>query len=90
MDRVAPEVILSFFQEGRTYADISKILQNMYPGERGFSVRVVKRYCKQHGLSPRVTQPYLEQAIAGAVEEVHIFIQLILFYILSVILFYLS
>ena len=70
MDCVRPEEIINFFSQKKTYDEISKILQLRYPGERGFSVKSVKRFCKNHGISPRISQNHIEQIVANAVDEV--------------------
>ncbi|XP_057314337.1 uncharacterized protein LOC130655589 [Hydractinia symbiolongicarpus] len=70
MNKIFTEEILSFFSQKKTYEEISNILQSRYPGERGYSVKSIKRYCKENGLSPRVSQAHLEQIVATAVQEV--------------------
>lgn len=70
MNKIFTEEILSFFSQKKTDEEISNILQSRYPGERGYFVKSIKRYCKEKGLSPRVSQVHLEQFVATAVQEV--------------------
>ena len=70
MENIGEDYLISLFQEGKTYEDISIILQNNNPGARGFSVRSIKRYCRRCGISPRVSQPAVEDLVRNAVREV--------------------
>lgn len=74
MERVTPEEIMQFFVEKKTYQDISVILQNRFPEERGFSVTSIKRFCKSNGLSPRMSNAFVNDIVSKAVEEVCIII----------------
>ena len=69
MDRIGPEEIMEFFSQKKTYTDISNVLQSRFPGERGFSVKSLKRFCKEH-ISPRVSTECVEELVATAVGEV--------------------
>ena len=64
MERVETDFVVSLFEQSKTYQEISIILQNMNPGQRGFSVTSVKRYCKHHGLSPRINQGTVDQMVS--------------------------
>ena len=55
---------------GRTYKEVSEVLKARYPGERGFSVISVKRFCYKHGLSTTISQENLDNAVAEAISEV--------------------
>jgi len=70
MDQVTPDEIKDFFLQNKTYDDVSLILQLRFPGQRGFSVKSIKRYCKTNGISPRTSQAHVEQLVTEAVEEV--------------------
>ena len=76
MDRVNVEEIVQFFGEQKTYKHISIILQDRYNGERRFSEKPIKRFCKKHGLSPRISQDYVDEVVSNAVEEVTFFLNL--------------
>lgn len=70
MERVSVDEMIQFFQEKKTYEDISNGLQQRYPGVCGFSVISIKRYCKINGISPRMSLTYLDKIVADVVEEV--------------------
>ena len=56
--------------EKKTYEEIQQIIMNRYPDAKGFSVRSIKRFCEKEGISPRISQEYLEEIVLQAVEEV--------------------
>ena len=70
MNRIDPQEIVELFKERKTYEEISVLLQERNPGIRVFSVRSVKRFCRENGLSPRLQQVHLDEMVSGAVEEV--------------------
>lgn len=72
MENIIIDEVVEFFHEGKTYEEISVILKSRYPGVRGFSVTTIKRFCKDNGLSPRMSQAHLNEIVADAVEEVAI------------------
>ena len=72
MENVERSLIERFFEEGKTYEQIKNILQDFYPGERGFSVISIKRYCRKHNLSPRTDEKYIDEIVAEAVDEVNL------------------
>ncbi|XP_066930020.1 uncharacterized protein [Clytia hemisphaerica] len=55
---------------GNTYHQISQILKDNYPGERGFSVPSIKLFCKKNGLSSKVSQEQVNEMVRVAVDEV--------------------
>ena len=42
--KVTPEFIAGLFLEQKTYKDVKAILQDMFPGERGFSTISIKKF----------------------------------------------
>ena len=50
---VTPEFIAGLFLEQKTYEDVKAILQDMFPGERGFSTISIKCFCQKYDISPR-------------------------------------
>ena len=58
------------FWKACTYKEISDILQQLYPGKRGFSLRSVERYCCQHGLTFRIHQTTVNGIVAESVQSV--------------------
>ena len=73
MERLDANEIVQFFKQKKTYEEISILLQNRFPGQKGFSVTSIKRFCKNHGISPRVSSNYVEEVVGAAVEEVSLF-----------------
>lgn len=66
------ELILKRREEGSTYAEISEELCTKYPGQRGFSIRSVRRFCEEHGIrrSSRLSHNELRKVVATAVSQV--------------------
>ena len=65
-----PQFIAGLFLEQKTYEDIKAVLQDMFPGERGFLTISIKCFCQKHGISPRVQQNRVQEMISQSVEEV--------------------
>jgi len=72
MDQIEPEFVENLFSEGKTYKEVQLVLQNLFPGERGFSIISIKRYCHKHALSPRVQRQAVQEMVSQSVEEVNI------------------
>ena len=49
-NKVTPESIAGLFLEQKTYKDVRTILQDMYPGERGFSIIVIKPFYRKYDI----------------------------------------
>ena len=56
-------------KDGYTYKGISKYLQDLYPHQRGFSTRTVRRYCKENGLE-KMDETEIDEVVSEAVQEV--------------------
>ena len=69
-NKVTPEFIAGLFLEQKTYEDVKAILQDMFPGERGFSTISIKRFCQKYGISPRVQQNRVQEMVLQSVEGV--------------------
>ena len=56
-----------------THAQISAELLAMFPGERGFSVWNVKRFCQERNIhkTSRLPEAEVESAVQAAVQKVH-------------------
>ena len=54
MENIPTEHIAQLvLNEGRSNAQISEILQRLYPNQRGLSERSVRRFCCENGISRR-------------------------------------
>ena len=42
-------------EENHSYEDLVKEIKNQFPGVRGCSLRIVKRFCSQHGIKKQVS-----------------------------------
>ena len=69
-NKVTPEFIAGLFLEQKTYEDVKAILQDMFPGERGFSTILIKRFCRKYGILPRAQQNRVQEMLSQSVEEV--------------------
>lgn len=58
--------------EGWTYGKLSKHLQELYPGVRGFSVRSLERFCAAKNIhrTSRLKAKEVDSVVAGAVSKV--------------------
>ena len=62
-----------FFCRKKTHAEISNIMKQMYPGERGFSERTVRRFCLYNNIvRDRFTTDELEEQVGTAVKQVRL------------------
>ena len=68
--KITTEFIAGLFLEQKMYEDVKAILQDMFPGERGFSTISIKRFCRKYGISPRVQQNRVQEMVSQSVEEV--------------------
>lgn len=61
-------------KEGWTYSRLSKHLQQLYPGIRGFSVRSLERFCGAHCIhrTSRLKAQQVDTIVAGAIAKVKI------------------
>ena len=59
-------------ENGKTLKEISDSLQDLYPGQRGFSVRSVERFCQQHDIhkTSQLQSAELCRVVATAVSQV--------------------
>ncbi|XP_028413701.1 uncharacterized protein LOC114536555 [Dendronephthya gigantea] len=67
------QFIRSFLsQKEKTLEDLSDALIAAYPEQRGFSVRSIKRFCKENGIRKRgiISDEHLDDAVKNAVSEV--------------------
>ena len=60
--------------KGKTYDDISVSLRTLYPRQRGFSARTIRRFCKESGIhrTSRLPSTDLNRVVATAVSQVRI------------------
>lgn len=58
--------------EKKTFEEVSEILQSIFPNERGFSIKSVKRFCKGHSISRRqqIKDDNLDGIVQSAIEHV--------------------
>ena len=57
-------------QENKTFKEISAILSINFPGERGYGIKSVQKFCESRGISRCVTQNTVEKLVADAVKKV--------------------
>ena len=59
-------------EKGITHKEMSERLQELYPGQRGFSVRSVERFCQQHDIykTSQLRSGELCRVVATAVSQV--------------------
>ena len=70
MDQIPEEEVLQLLLEGKTYKDVSDILQRRYSHvQRGLSERSVRRFAAKAGLKVK-KQAFIEEEVRTAVEEV--------------------
>ena len=61
--------------QGKTHREISEVLRSLYPGQKGFSLRSVERFCSQHDMPRRTSRLApcdLNRVVATAVSQVRI------------------
>ena len=63
--------VAKYRKDGHSYKEISRQLQQMFPYQRGFSERTVRRYCKEHGLE-KMDEAEIDEVVSEAVREVNI------------------
>lgn len=56
-------------KNGRTYAEISEQLKQMFPSQKGLSERSVRRFCKLHRLT-KMDEEEVDEVVEQAVDEV--------------------
>ena len=66
---VDPAVVTKWRKDGLTYAQISHKLHEMFPSQRGFTERSVRRYCKVHGIK-KMDEQEIDDIVSKAVVEV--------------------
>jgi hypothetical protein len=69
MDNVDINIVAKLSKDGHTYQDIGRLLQEMFPHQRGFSARTVRRYCNQNGLE-KMNNDEIDEVVDEAVMEV--------------------
>jgi len=59
-------------EERLTYQELSKVLQEMFPGQKGLSTRTLQRYCSCEGIqkTSKLSDNDLDRAIKEAISEV--------------------
>lgn len=59
-------------KERYTHSELSQQLQQTYPGERGFSVRSLERFCSREGISKtsQIGDEKLDEVVTEAVVKV--------------------
>ena len=72
MENIERSLIERFFEKGKTYEQVKNIFHDSYPGERGFSVNSIKRYCWKDNFSLRTNEKYIDEIVAEAVDEVNL------------------
>ena len=65
-------IIQKLVHENLTYEQLSMVLQQMYPGNRGFSVRSLQRFCASENIhkTSRLNHSELHLAVQESVLQV--------------------
>jgi len=75
MEQVPPALLERFFfLTERLFSKVQEELKKLFPGQRGFSIISIKRFCRKHGISPRLSRESLQTAVSEAVDEVRKYI----------------
>ena len=69
MDKMQVEEMDDFLSQKITYEEISAILLAIYRSVKGYSVKLIKRFCQKNEISPRIFQDHVRSIISEAVEE---------------------
>ena len=64
-----PQKLQAFIDEGKTYEEISQLLQSNVSVIRGLSARSVRRFCTDRGITKRKGAD-LDEIVAQSVSEV--------------------
>lgn len=72
LDRFEDVIRQKVEEEYATHAQISEELATMFPGERGFSARNVRRFCQMKNIhkTSRMSESEVEHAVEQAVQKV--------------------
>ena len=62
--------------EQKKYEDVKAILQDMLPGERGFSTISIKRFCRKYGISPRIQQNRVQEMVSLTIRFLNLYLLL--------------
>ena len=74
MDGVDKDFIEALLKKNYAMQEISDLLRKRNPNVRGFSLRLIQRFCQDHRLSPReITNSELQNIVRQAVEKVQHF-----------------
>ena len=70
MENFDTEFTASLLNEEKTIGEVSLILLDMHPNKRELSIRSLRRYCANDGLSKKILRDTLDNLVAETVEEV--------------------
>ena len=70
MEKVRIYHLIALLQQEQTYKDISMVLQQRYPGERGFSEMSVRHFYRSKGLTTKNTNNEVASIVSDAAEQV--------------------
>ena len=57
-------------EDGKSYAEISRLLKSLYPGKRGLEERTVRRFCNNRNIRGCLSNEELDRRVEAAVREV--------------------
>ena len=70
MENFDTEFTASLLNEEKTIGEVSLILLDMHPNKRELSIRSLRSYCANYGLSKKILRDTLDNLVAETVEEV--------------------
>lgn len=74
LEEYEEEVKEKIEREHWTYEELSIYLKTMHPGERGFSIRSIERFCGDKGISKttKLCNQELDEIVRDAVDKVQL------------------
>ena len=79
MDSIDITFIGNLVKEKKSHEEISNILKEAFPREKGFSVRSVRIFCKENEITSKVKEDDLNVMVKQGIESVSFLVQLILY-----------
>ena len=74
MEKAPIHDLMELLQEELIYKDVSMVLQQIYPGEKGFSEMSVRHFYRSKGLTTKTINDEVTSIVCYAVEQVVIYL----------------